>query len=56
MLEHYFRVVEEVKRMDPLPPGQRDAILARVRALQERAGYDGRYRAWIDAVTPPDLV
>jgi NADPH-dependent glutamate synthase beta subunit-like oxidoreductase len=55
VVEDYFKLAEEVKRLEPLAEGRRDEILARVRAHQDRAGYDGDYRAWIEAVSPPDL-
>jgi NADPH-dependent glutamate synthase beta subunit-like oxidoreductase len=55
VVEEYFKLAEEVKRLEPLKEGKRDEVLARIRSHQERAGYDGDYRAWIEAVTPPDL-
>jgi len=44
-----------LKKKKPLPPEQVARIRERVRELQKRAGYDGTYRAWIEAVMPPDL-
>ena len=35
--------------------GRVEAILARVRDLQAKAGFDGDFHAWIETVTPPDL-
>lgn len=55
VISEYFRLAEEVKRLEPLAEGKRDEILARARTHQARAGYDGDYAAWIEAVTPPDL-
>jgi NADPH-dependent glutamate synthase beta subunit-like oxidoreductase len=55
MLDEYFRLADAVKALDPLPEGKRDEILARVRVHQERAGYAGDYKAWIESVTPPDF-
>jgi hypothetical protein len=55
VVEEYFRIADEVKRLEPLAAGERDEILDRVRECQRRAGYDGDYRTWIEAVTPPDL-
>jgi ferredoxin--NADP+ reductase len=47
-------LAERVTSRPPLPPGQIEAILERVRARQRAIGYES-YRAWIDANTPPDL-
>jgi len=56
VVEGYVRLADQVKRLPPIPPEQRDEILNRVRELQTRVGYDGDYRGWIQKVTPPDLV
>ncbi len=45
-------------RVQALPSLDETAVAAlvhRIRALQERAGYRGDYESWIAAVTPPDL-
>jgi NADPH-dependent glutamate synthase beta subunit-like oxidoreductase len=55
VVEEYFRLADAVRRLEPLAEGKCDEILARVREHQRRAGYDGDYKAWIAAVTPPDL-
>jgi NADPH-dependent glutamate synthase beta subunit-like oxidoreductase len=55
VVEGYVRLADQVKRMPPISSEQRDQILERVRELQNRAGYGGDYRAWIEKVTPPDL-
>jgi hypothetical protein len=41
--------------LPPLAERQIAAIEERVRALQERAGYNYDYDSWIAQVTPPDL-
>jgi NADPH-dependent glutamate synthase beta subunit-like oxidoreductase len=56
VIEHFLRLADHVKRMPPLSKAQMETILRRVRELQERVGYTGDYRAWIQEVTPPDLV
>lgn len=45
-------VRQHLVRRDPLTPEQIAAIRSRVRALQDRAGYDGDYAAWIAAHPP----
>jgi NADPH-dependent glutamate synthase beta subunit-like oxidoreductase len=56
VVSDYLGLVESVKKLAPLAPAARKRILERVRELQAHADYDGDYRAWIDAVTPPDMV
>jgi NADPH-dependent glutamate synthase beta subunit-like oxidoreductase len=56
VVEGYVRLADQVKRLPPISAEQRDRILERVRALQSRAGYGGDYQAWIEKVTPPDLL
>jgi ferredoxin--NADP+ reductase len=46
--------VERVEAWPPLAPHQVAKIEERIRALQQRVGYDGNYDAWIAHVTPPD--
>jgi len=65
LTENYFggalgagaaEVVETyLEKKDPLPPEKVEEILGKVRALQERADYDGDYHAWLKKVTPDDL-
>jgi NADPH-dependent glutamate synthase beta subunit-like oxidoreductase len=55
VVEGYVRLADHVKRLPPIPSEQRDEILTRVRAHQDRVGYDGDYRSWIQKVSPPDL-
>lgn len=49
-------VAERVRRhldgCPPLAPEVVEELRERVRALQQRVGYDGNYRAWIDASMP----
>ncbi len=56
MTEHYLKLADAVQKLEPITPETRESILKRVRDHQERAGYDGDYRAWIERVTPPDLI
>ena len=56
MTEQYLALSEGVKKLEPLTPEARQSILKRVRDHQERVGYDGSYRDWIEAVTPPDQI
>jgi ferredoxin--NADP+ reductase len=48
-------VEERVKDFPPLSKAEVAAIEARIRAVQERAGYTADYDSWIAKVTPPDL-
>ncbi len=56
MTEHYLKLADAVQTLEPITPETRESILKRARDHQERAGYDGDYRAWIERVTPPDLI
>jgi NADPH-dependent glutamate synthase beta subunit-like oxidoreductase len=56
MVSEYFKLAEDVQKLDPLTPEQREALLERVRTRQAEVGYAGDYSAWIASVTPPDLV
>ncbi len=44
-----------IPQVDPVDDSRHDEIMARVRALQEKAGYDGNYAAWIQKHTPVRL-
>ncbi len=54
--ERYLELVEGVRKLEPLTPEAIESILKRVRDYQDRVGYDGAYRSWIEAVTPPDQI
>jgi hypothetical protein len=56
MTEKYLELAEDVKSREPLSASDREALLKRVRAQQERVGYTGNYGGWIEAATPPDRV
>jgi len=49
-------VTEHIRRKEPLDAAQLQTLRARVKELQNRAGYDGDYQAWIQKVLPPDAV
>ena len=55
MIEKYLRLSDEVKELEPLSEDASRKLLDRVRAQQRRVGFSGDYRAWLAAVTPPDL-
>jgi NADPH-dependent glutamate synthase beta subunit-like oxidoreductase len=46
-------VAERLAGQAPLPGEQVAGILSRAKALQERVGYPGEYRTWIERVRPP---
>ncbi len=46
-------VADRLAGQAPLPGERVAEILAKVKALQERAGYPGDYRAWMARVRPP---
>ena len=46
------RIVERPR----VAPGVLKALLERVRDRQRAVGYEGDYAAWIEKVTPPDMV
>jgi NADPH-dependent glutamate synthase beta subunit-like oxidoreductase len=48
-------VMEQVQTLPSLDESAAAALEQRIRALQQRAGYQGDYQSWIAAVTPPDL-
>ncbi|MEE2704146.1 MAG: hypothetical protein VX614_09025 [Myxococcota bacterium] len=54
MLEKYLQLGNEVKELEPLSADDSRKLLGRVRAQQQRVGFSGEYRAWIDAVTATD--
>ncbi len=56
MTERYLELAEGVRKLEPLTPEAIESILKRVRDHQDRVGYDGVYRSWIEAVTPPDHI
>ena len=53
--DEYLALAKEVRSHEPLRPDQREKLLARVRARQERVGYRG-YAEWIKAARPPEFV
>jgi NADPH-dependent glutamate synthase beta subunit-like oxidoreductase len=53
--DHYLSVADGVRRLEPLTPAAREALLARVKALQGKVGY-GDYAGWIKAARPPEFV
>jgi len=53
--DEYLKLAGEVQTHVPLAPEQREALLKRVRARQERVAYDG-YAEWIKAARPPEFV
>jgi len=65
LMENYFAgalgaagaeaVQQHLEKREPLPEEKIAELRGRVKALQERAGYDGDYAAWIRRVTPPDM-
>jgi NADPH-dependent glutamate synthase beta subunit-like oxidoreductase len=48
-------VAERLAGQAPLPGERVAAILSRIKGLQERVGYPGEYRAWIERVRPPQV-
>jgi hypothetical protein len=48
-------VAERLAGQAPLPGERVAGILSRVKALQERVGYPGEYRAWIERVRSPQV-
>ena len=55
MLESYLRLSNEVKELEPLSEDASRQLLERVREQQQRVGFPGDYRSWIETVTPVDL-
>jgi len=53
--DHYLSVADGVRRLEPIAPAAREALLGRVKACQEKAGYSD-YAAWIKAARPPGFV
>lgn len=54
--EDSLALVAAVRKLEPLGAAGREALLRRVSEQQQRAGYAGDYRAWIESVTPADRV
>jgi NADPH-dependent glutamate synthase beta subunit-like oxidoreductase len=48
-------VQQHLEKREQLPGEKVADLRGRVKKLQERAGYDGDYSAWIEKVTPKDL-
>jgi NADPH-dependent glutamate synthase beta subunit-like oxidoreductase len=48
-------VAERLAGQEPLPGERVAGILERVRVLQDRVGYPGNYREWIERVSPPQV-
>jgi len=48
-------VAERLAAQAPLPGDRVASILARVKTVQERVGYPGDYRTWIERVRPPQV-
>jgi ferredoxin--NADP+ reductase len=54
--DEFLKIAEEVRSAHvPLTAAQRDGLLARVRARQQKVGYRG-YAEWIKAARPPEFV
>ncbi|HTO07663.1 MAG TPA: hypothetical protein VMR86_11490 [Myxococcota bacterium] len=53
--DEYLAIAREVKTHVPLSADQRQKLLARVKARQERIGYRG-YGEWIQAARPPEFI
>jgi NADPH-dependent glutamate synthase beta subunit-like oxidoreductase len=47
-------VQQHLEKKEQLPAGKIEELLGRVRKLQERAGHDGDYAAWIQKVALPE--
>ena len=60
MMENYFNggspVGEHLEKKGKLPPEKIEELRGRVKKLQKRVGYDGNYTAWMERVTPPDMM
>jgi NADPH-dependent glutamate synthase beta subunit-like oxidoreductase len=48
-------VQQHLEKKEALPGEKVADLRGRVKKLQERAGYDGNYKTWIEKVTPADL-
>ena len=53
--DHYLGVAEAVKKLEPITPAAREALLRRVQARQEKVAYRD-YASWIKAARPPEFV
>jgi len=57
MTEHYIRIAEGVRTLDPLPRDAFDKLRQRVQERQAAVGYvPGDYAGWVARHTPPDRV
>lgn len=54
--EDSLALVAAVRKLEPLSAAALDDLLRRVGEQQQRVGYDGDYRGWIESVTPDDRV
>jgi NADPH-dependent glutamate synthase beta subunit-like oxidoreductase len=53
--DQYLKLADDVHTQTPLTPEQRESLLKRVRARQERVAYRS-YADWIKAARPPEFV
>ncbi len=53
--DEYLRLAEDVKQLEPLGEGEREALLKRVKARQEEFQYSD-YFSWIEASKPPEFL
>jgi ferredoxin--NADP+ reductase len=53
--DEYLKLADDVKALPPLGAAQRDALLRRIRARQEKVGYHG-YAEWIEGARPPEFI
>ena len=49
-------IASDVTERPRLDPETLKRIIARVKERQTKVGYEGDYAAWIEKVTPPDMV
>ncbi len=55
MTDAYFKLADDVQKLEPLGAEAREALLARVRERQEKVGYTD-YESWVEASKPPEFV
>jgi NADPH-dependent glutamate synthase beta subunit-like oxidoreductase len=53
--DEYLKLADDVRTQTPLSSEQRQKLLGRVKARQERVGYRG-YPEWIRAARPPEFI
>jgi ferredoxin--NADP+ reductase len=53
--DQYLAVADDVRTLEPLSTGAREALLARVKARQSKVAYRD-YASWIAAARPPEFV